>query len=491
MIDKLPEEEKRGTGRWDIWNYNDDTSAQTGDDDTTYAASFAEENVTRTHNGKKSVQSVDTEVFTATSFVAEDDTRTEITCETQDNPRSSESMPREGPTPINKNGVSDVRQIQLKGTPSFKQSVVGASSTSFEVSDLKNGATSYNTTRNTNETAMHQPIQGTMPRGTANHYTTQQGYTRSIGNGSISPVTTIHNHGKYTPPMVQPNEMQYPVAQAVPVATSYALQQHQLHLNIQRNKEWQLQTRHEENTECKPLLSFRVLSFLGGFSLIISAILTDIFERQAGNLRGIMEILVSIYLVIFGMLTCLLESGYSSSSSSSAFSNYCCSCKCLTHLRMAVLDNATFLRKPIGRALFYIFSGTLAIAQMNIPSWIAGGYVSLIGITWSIIGCKFERKLENVLSTINDEEMVIQLYRTHENPQGMLDEKGFTRIMQLVDPTIGKMDAYAAFLGVKTNRDGHMAFENWREWWLMGRKRNGLVENSLGGKAVGLVCYEI
>ncbi len=250
----------------------------------------------------------------------------------------------------------------------------------------------------------------------------------------------------------------------------------------------QLQTRQLKNSN--PIVSFRVFSFFGGVSLIISAMVTDIMARQAGNMREIMEIFVSIYLVLFGLLTCLLESG-DISSKSSTFSSYCCSFKCFTHIRMSVLKNATFLRHPAGRSLFYLFLGTIACSQANIPSFIAGGYVVFIGVTWAIVGIFLEKRFEDVFKGIDDEEMLIQMYRENENAQGMLDEKGFLRIVQTIDADLTKIEAYAAFLELNVNRDGHVEFEDWRRWVMVGRRKRGFGKTARGSNEVGLVCYEI
>jgi len=259
----------------------------------------------------------------------------------------------------------------------------------------------------------------------------------------------------------------------------------QQQMKVQQHK---LQTMQLEDS--KPIVSFRLFSFFGGVSLVISSIVTDIMARQAGNMREIMEIFVSIYLILFGLLTCLLESG-DISSKPSTFSNYCCSFRCVTHIRMSVLKNATFLRHPIGRSLFYIFLGTISFSQANIPSFIAGGYVVFIGIAWAIVGVFLEKRLESVFRGFDDEEMLIQIYREHENEQGMLDEKGFLRIVRRMDPDLTKIEAYAAFLELNVNRDGHVEFEDWRRWVMVGRRKHGFGMKARGSKEVGLVCYEI
>ena len=351
------------------------------------------------------------------------------------------------------------------------------------------------------------PAMYTPPNVQPTSYPMQQGYNEEKMNVEKFPATTMTNQSMYNPSNNhRTNHLGVPLAQAVPVATDPVLQhQHSLEwkiqqskLKIQQHEQMQLQLQHEQqvhqlqtnNTTCRPWISFRVIAFLGGISLIASAIISDIFNRQAGNMRGIMEIFVSLYLFLFGILTCLLESGDASSSSSSTFSSYCCSCKCYTHMRMALLNNAMFLRQPSGRSLFYMFAGTLAIAQMTIPSCIAGGYMALVGIVYGITGCRYHHRLENALCAIVDEEMIIGLYKSHENHQGMLDEKGFTRILQMVDPTISKIDIYAAFLEARLDRDGHVSFEDWREWVMSGRKRYGLVNRNQGSKDIGM-CYEI
>lgn len=265
--------------------------------------------------------------------------------------------------------------------------------------------------------------------------------------------------------------------------THWKIRQQQL--KVQQH---QLQTMQLEDS--KSIISFRLFSFFGGLSLVISSIVTDIMERQAGNMREIIEIFVSIYLILFGLLTCLLESD-DISSKPSTFTSYCCSFRCFTHIRMAVLKHATFLRHPIGRSLFYIFLGTISFSQANIPSFIAGGYVVFIGIVWAIVGIFLEKRLEGVFRGFDDEEMLIQIYREHENAQGMLDEKGFLRIIQRMDPDLTKIEAYAAFLELSVNRDGHVEFEDWRRWVMVGRRKHGFAKKARGSKEVGLECYEI
>lgn len=240
----------------------------------------------------------------------------------------------------------------------------------------------------------------------------------------------------------------------------------------------------------KPIVSFRVLSFASGVTLIGSAVYTDVVNCQNGNIFGFMNILVSIYLYMFGMFTCLLESG-DPTYNTATFSNYCFSCKCLTNMRIGLLNSASFLRQPFGRGLFYIFSGTLAMSELNIPSYVAGGCITLIGLVWLVLGFRINHKLEKALRVIDDEAMALELYKSHVNPQGMLDEKGFTRILQLVDSSITKLDIYAAFLNVKTDSDGHVTYENWRTWWLTKRTQDGTVKCGRGGRAMGLVCYEL
>jgi len=131
--------------------------------------------------------------------------------------------------------------------------------------------------------------------------------------------------------------------------------------------------------------SIRAGSFLGGLGIVFVAFLSliNVFRIAYDSV----DYLVNIYQLFFGLITIFLEGKREWPG--------------MTRIQDLIYREAHFLALVNGRALFYLFEGSLFIIQMELLQIIAGAYMAVLGLVMLYSGGR------KGFSSINDADQTL------------------------------------------------------------------------------------
>lgn len=197
--------------------------------------------------------------------------------------------------------------------------------------------------------------------------------------------------------------------------------------------------------------SFRVFSFFGGCTMIV----TSVFDWVNYLLHlAPIHALIAFYVVIFGIMTCILEG------------------RRFLPITLVVVqqkrlhEQARFLKFVWGRGILYFFAGSLQFSHMTFLNMISGGFMMFLGVASIIIGRNTAKKLALLKASITDEEVLRNLFNENDvNGDGLLTQTSFASLVNKLGLQLNYNELEAAFSTIDKDNDQRISYEDFKVWW--------------------------
>ncbi|KNC80312.1 hypothetical protein SARC_07325 [Sphaeroforma arctica JP610] len=145
---------------------------------------------------------------------------------------------------------------------------------------------------------------------------------------------------------------------------------------------------------------------------------------------------------------------------------------------VAVRTNALFLTRLHGRAFFYIFVGTLMLAQWHWMQMMSGGLLIFTGIVMMISGGVANKKLNSLKREMTDPQEVRENFYAHDlDGNGALDTKEVAALCASLGTVLSRVELERALMCpsnnsltfqqlLDSNHDGMVSYEEFYNWWM-------------------------
>lgn len=195
-------------------------------------------------------------------------------------------------------------------------------------------------------------------------------------------------------------------------------------------------------------MTFRVASLLGGLAMILQSFFG--FFNQFLSLKPLAATL-SVYTFLMGFVIVMLEGqGFLYPAS----------------LKRIIRSQAKFLTLVNGRGAFYIFVGTLLMAQGNLGQTVTGLYMVVVGFVMFGVGYHSKGKLDHVRTLLKDESVVRAAFNTVDiEGDNCLTAEELGMLCTNLGSTLEPQELEAALQSLDKNGDGKIQYDEFISWW--------------------------
>jgi hypothetical protein len=196
-------------------------------------------------------------------------------------------------------------------------------------------------------------------------------------------------------------------------------------------------------------MTFRVASLIGGFIMIING-----FFGFFGSFFGLrlLRAILSFYTLGFGFVIVMLEGRgmlYPPS------------------VKKVISKHAKFLTMLNGRGAFYVFVGTLLMAQWpDYGDAALGMYMVVVGFIMFVVGYHSKQKLDAIRVMLKDEKLVKAAFDTaDEDKNGALEPGQLSILCTNLGSTLEPQELEAALQTLDKDGSGKVEYSEFLAWW--------------------------
>mmetsp|Transcript_17445 Transcript_17445/g.33069 ORF Transcript_17445/g.33069 Transcript_17445/m.33069 type:complete len:298 (+) Transcript_17445:156-1049(+) len=198
-------------------------------------------------------------------------------------------------------------------------------------------------------------------------------------------------------------------------------------------------------------LNFRILAFAGGISVILTSILSILISIAHW---GILEVMVYLYTLVFGVLICILEGQFMKS-------------RTIAKIRAAALEGLPVLKYLWGRGVLYILSGSLQMSHLSSMNILSGCFLIGVGVLFVVIGVHTRRRLSKLKKCLkNDVKCVRRYFMSFDRDgDGVLDMDEFGAfVANITGEDMDEDELEGTFGFIDTQGKGYVTLEEFQAW---------------------------
>jgi len=202
--------------------------------------------------------------------------------------------------------------------------------------------------------------------------------------------------------------------------------------------------------------TFRAMALLGGAGMVICGAFG--FISDFVTLSPI-EATIQVYIALFGIVVVMLEGGkmLKTDKYENLVEKYC-----------------QFLALVQGRGIFYLFCGSLALAQWTLMNIILGSYMLFAGVLCVSAGAHASVKLKAAREVLKDETAVKEAFEKYDaDHNGTLDIAELKELAQALGSEMTPNEIEASMLMLDISGDGRLDFSEFMHWWTDGEPTAG------------------
>lgn len=197
-------------------------------------------------------------------------------------------------------------------------------------------------------------------------------------------------------------------------------------------------------------LSFRSISFLCGFFMILASVLDWI--DAAGDFDP-MANLVTYHLWFFGFLVLTLEGRP-------------------FHVQIPIIYNILielfhFFRFVWGRGFFYFIAGCLQFFLFTPYNMVSGVFMMILGVVSIAVGYKASVRLAGLRNTISSKSEIKFMFHSFDRDRdGYLNTEEFRELMIAMGQQVDYNDFVAALSAVDIHNNQQVSYDDLQNWWV-------------------------
>jgi len=193
-------------------------------------------------------------------------------------------------------------------------------------------------------------------------------------------------------------------------------------------------------------MTFRVLALVGGGIMLVLG-----FLGALSSLLNPLNCIFSLYFMIFGTVTIMLEAK---------------DMKQLDKFRALVFKEAKFLTFLNGRGGYYVFVGTMLMAQSNFLETVLGLYMVICGGIMIGIGSHANKKLEAMKAHITDEAAVAKAFNeADKDGSKTLTALELAQLCKDLGSELNQNELEAAMLCLDKDGSNAISLDEFQAWW--------------------------
>mmetsp|Transcript_31465 Transcript_31465/g.46090 ORF Transcript_31465/g.46090 Transcript_31465/m.46090 type:complete len:261 (-) Transcript_31465:397-1179(-) len=197
--------------------------------------------------------------------------------------------------------------------------------------------------------------------------------------------------------------------------------------------------------------SVKTLSFAAGVAMVASGV-TGFIEQISSF--SLMHAMVEIYVTAFGIVALVVDAN---------------EVLCPPRRRQAIFFYAQFLGTLWGKGLYFLFCGTLMVAQWSGMELAVGLYVAVLGgyMLWS--GHKTQKKLTNLKAQLENEDVLKKKFKEFDKDRsGSLDDDELVQLCKSLGSDLTKAELESAILLMDRDHSGKIELQEFLYWWTGG-----------------------
>eukprot|EP00614_Pseudopedinella_elastica_P027611 CAMPEP_0172615824 /NCGR_PEP_ID=MMETSP1068-20121228/62526_1 /TAXON_ID=35684 /ORGANISM="Pseudopedinella elastica, Strain CCMP716" /LENGTH=237 /DNA_ID=CAMNT_0013421085 /DNA_START=82 /DNA_END=795 /DNA_ORIENTATION=- len=193
-------------------------------------------------------------------------------------------------------------------------------------------------------------------------------------------------------------------------------------------------------------MTFRVAGLVGGLVMFLQSLFG--FFDQFLSLKPLAATL-SVYTLFMGFVIVMLEG------------------QCFPQsIKKVIRSQAKFLTLVNGRGIFYIFVGTLNMAQNDFARTCVGLYMAVIGVVMFGVGVHSKGKLDHVRALLKDESVVRAAFNTVDiEGDNALTAEELGMLCTNLGSTLEPNELETALHSLDKNGDGKVSYDEFIAWW--------------------------
>lgn len=205
----------------------------------------------------------------------------------------------------------------------------------------------------------------------------------------------------------------------------------------------------------------RVPAFLGATALIVTAVVSLVTDSEAWSTASIV---MSVCVICMSVFILILDGRFLATNPLSA----------RAHLRNILTRNFNIFRYVWGRAILYIISGILSVAQLILMTIIAGAFMIAVGIIALFVGVHASRKFAALRSSLADESFLLLAFSNFDSDgDGYVSPSEFALLLLDLGMELDDRYTLKAFNVIDGDNDRRISFDEFNNWWSSGYIERG------------------
>mmetsp|Transcript_3973 Transcript_3973/g.5524 ORF Transcript_3973/g.5524 Transcript_3973/m.5524 type:complete len:264 (+) Transcript_3973:73-864(+) len=195
-------------------------------------------------------------------------------------------------------------------------------------------------------------------------------------------------------------------------------------------------------------LKFKTLSFAAGVAMCSSGLFG--FFTQLFSL-SVMHAMVELYVLCFGIVALIIDAQ---------------EVLCPANRRAAIYKYAKFMFTLWGKGLFYLFVGSLMIAQWSMFDVVIGLYVALVGVYMLYTGYHVHKKLAALKTHLSDDNVLKRKFNEMDvDHSGALEGDEIVKLCKALGSDLTAAELESFVLMIPRNSQDKVEFPAFLQWW--------------------------
>jgi hypothetical protein len=197
-------------------------------------------------------------------------------------------------------------------------------------------------------------------------------------------------------------------------------------------------------------LNFRILAFAGGISVILTSSLSILISMAHW---GVLEVMVYLYTLLFGVLICILEGQFIKS-------------RAVANIRAMAVEGLPVLKYLWGRGVLYILSGSLQMSHLSSMNILSGSFLIGVGFLFVVIGVHTRRRLSKLKKSLKDVKSLRRYFMTFDRDgDGVLDMDEFGAfVANITGEDMDEDELEGTFGFIDSQGKGYVTLEEFQAW---------------------------
>jgi multisubunit Na+/H+ antiporter MnhB subunit len=220
-------------------------------------------------------------------------------------------------------------------------------------------------------------------------------------------------------------------------------------------------------------VNFRILAFAGGVSVILTSSLSIAICIAHW---GILEMMIYIYTLLFGVLICVLEGQFIKNET-------------VNIIRSGAIEGLPVLKYLWGRGVLYMLSGSLQLSHFSSMNVLSGAYLIGVGFLFVTIGMHTRRRLKKLKKSLKDVKVLKrQFNRFDRDGDGVLDMDEFGAfVANLTGDDMDEDELEGTFGAIDSQGKGYVTLEELQAWMKGFNEETGIEDTGGTGNTFQLM----